>query len=107
MLYPDGKSLVLDVPTGTPIGVDSIFCETVTYDIAPGTTLFFLTDGLVSSPTMDIHDGLNRLSASLSKAHATAGSTPPPLEDLAEAPLKALFQEGRHDDAVLLAARMS
>ena len=75
--------------------------------MAPGTTLFLLTDGLVSSPTMDVSDGIDRLSASLSEAHSAAGSEPLPLEELVDVPMRVLIQERRHDDAVLLAARLS
>ncbi|MEU6195393.1 PP2C family protein-serine/threonine phosphatase [Streptomyces sp. NPDC047061] len=107
VLFPDGESRALDVSTGLPIGVAPSFCETVTCEMAPGTTLFLLTDGLVSSPTMDISEGIDRLSTSASDAQAAAGSQPPPLEDLVDVALEGLLQEHRHDDAVLLAARLS
>nr|WP_168500499.1 PP2C family protein-serine/threonine phosphatase [Streptomyces sp. RLB1-33]QIY76367.1 serine/threonine-protein phosphatase [Streptomyces sp. RLB1-33] len=107
VLHPDGVSYALDIPSGAPIGVAADACETVTFQMVPGTTLFFLTDGLVSSPTMDIGDGIVQLTASLSGAHTTAGSKAPPLEDLIDVPLQALIQEHLHDDAVLLAARLS
>jgi len=107
VLFPDGESYPLDIPTGAPLGIDPYFCETVSYEIAPGTTLFFLTDGMVSSPTMDISSGFELLSTSLSNAQKASGRKLPPLEDLVDVSLEALSQEHRHDDAVLLAARLS
>ncbi|WP_406482484.1 SpoIIE family protein phosphatase [Streptomyces sp. NBC_01615] len=81
--------------------------KTTSYEMTPGTTLFLLTDGLVSSPTMDISEGIERLSTSLSDAQAGLGAQFPPLEALVDVPLNVLIQEHQHDDAVLLAARLS
>ncbi|WP_405968968.1 serine/threonine-protein phosphatase [Streptomyces sp. NBC_00988] len=107
VLFPDGESHFLDVSTGLPIGVAPSLCETVTFEMTPGTTLFLLTDGLVSSPTMDISEGIERLSTTLSDAQTAAGSQLPPLEGLVDVAMNVLVQEHQHDDAVLLAARLS
>ncbi|MFF4795647.1 SpoIIE family protein phosphatase [Streptomyces sp. NPDC001276] len=72
----------------------------------PGETLFFLTDGVIVSPTEGLDPGLARLATSLSEAQTAADPALPSLEDLIDVPLKALG-DLRHDDAVLLAARLS
>ncbi|WP_189867137.1 PP2C family protein-serine/threonine phosphatase [Streptomyces poonensis] len=107
LLEADGTCTVLDVPTGLPIGLAADACETVTYDVHPGTTLFLLTDGLVSAPGEDIWEGFERLTTSLSRAQKAAETASPPLEDLVDVAMNALIQDVRHDDAVLLAARFS
>ncbi|MEU1264529.1 PP2C family protein-serine/threonine phosphatase [Streptomyces albogriseolus] len=106
LLKRDGTGLILDVPTGLPIGLAAEACETVTAQMSPGETLFFLTDGVIVSPTEGLDPGLARLTTSLAKAQAATDPMLPSLEDLIDVPLEALSNL-RHDDAVLLAARFS
>lgn len=106
LLNKDGTGFILDMPTGLPIGLAADACETVTVQMSPGETLFFLTDGVIVSPTEGLDPGLARLTTSLAEAQTTSDPTLPSLEDLIDVPLKALSNL-RHDDAVLLAARFS
>ncbi|WP_093895437.1 PP2C family protein-serine/threonine phosphatase [Streptomyces sp. Ncost-T10-10d] len=106
LLRRDGTGFILDMPTGIPIGLAADACETITVQMNPGDTLFFLTDGVIVSPTEGLDPGLARLATSLSEAQTAADPTLPSLEDLIDVPLKALGNL-RHDDAVLLAARLS
>ncbi|MEU6626085.1 PP2C family protein-serine/threonine phosphatase [Streptomyces litmocidini] len=106
LLNKDGTGFILNMPTGVPIGLAADACETVTVQMSPGETLFFLTDGVLMSPDGDFDLGLVRLAASLAEAQVAFDRTPPPLEELIDVPLAAL-SDFRHDDAVLLAARFS
>ncbi|WP_333771285.1 PP2C family protein-serine/threonine phosphatase [Streptomyces sp. IBSBF 2435] len=106
LLNKDGTGFILGMPTGLPIGKAADACETITVQMSPGQTLFFLTDGVIVSPTRGLDPGLARLTTKLSEAQTAAAPASPPLEDLIDVPLKALGRV-RHDDAVLLAARFS
>ena len=66
----DGRSEVLDLPTGAPIGVGQVAFETATVQVRPGDRLVLCTDGLVEVRGEDIGDGLAALCAS--------AGTPPP-----------------------------
>ncbi|WP_411108664.1 PP2C family protein-serine/threonine phosphatase [Streptomyces sp. c-19] len=106
LLNKDGTGFILNMPTGVPIGLAADARETVTVQMSPGETLFFLTDGVLMSPTEDFDLGLARLAASLAEAPVALDHTPPSLEELIDVRLKAL-SNFRHDEAVLLAARFS
>ncbi|MEU0645951.1 PP2C family protein-serine/threonine phosphatase [Streptomyces umbrinus] len=107
LLEADGTCTVLDVPTGLPIGLAAEACETITYEIQPGTALFLLTDGLVLTPDKDIWKGIERLTASLSRAQKATKTVSLPLEDLVDVAMNAVMHDVQYDDAVLLAARFS
>ncbi|MEV6841362.1 PP2C family protein-serine/threonine phosphatase [Streptomyces sp. NPDC051133] len=106
LLNKDGTGFILDMPTGLPIGLAADACETVTVQMEPGETLFFLTDGVIVSPTEGLDPGLDRLTTSLAEAQTTSAPALPSLEDLIDVPLKGLSNL-RLDDAVRLAARFS
>lgn len=106
LLKKDGSGFVLDMPTGLPIGLAADACETITVQMSPGETLFFLTDGMIVSPTEGLDPGLARLTTILAEAQTASDPTLPSLDDLIDMPFKALGND-RHDDAVLLAARFS
>ncbi|MEU3462225.1 SpoIIE family protein phosphatase [Streptomyces sp. NPDC006733] len=97
----DGRSELLDVPTGAPIGVGGIPFETVTVRVAPGDRLVLCTDGLVEVRGQDIGAGLAALCESA--AHPAAS-----MDDACDTIIRALNPRGgRKDDVALLMARLN
>ena len=78
MLHADGRTEVLRVPEGAPIGVGGVPFTTVELPAPVGATLLLYTDGLVESRSRDVWTGIERLQKQL----GTIGSIgcPPPLE---------------------------
>ncbi|MDF3292064.1 SpoIIE family protein phosphatase [Streptomyces silvisoli] len=103
MLHGDGRTEVLRVPEGAPIGVGGVPFEAVELPAPAGATLLLYTDGLVESRTRDVWSGIERLRERL----AAVGSIvcPPPLEPLCDEVLDILGPGDRDDDIALLAAR--
>ncbi|NGO11130.1 SpoIIE family protein phosphatase, partial [Streptomyces sp. HC44] len=103
----DGRSDLLDLPTGAPIGVGGVPFETVRVRVAPGDRLVMCTDGLVEVRGEDIGVGLAALCESA--AHPAAS-----MDDACDAIIRALavtFSKAgrgdRKDDVALLMARLS
>ncbi|MDQ8705637.1 SpoIIE family protein phosphatase [Streptomyces sp. LHD-70] len=103
----DGRSDLLDLPTGAPIGVGGVPFETVRIPVAPGDRLVMCTDGLVEVRGEDIAVGLATLCESA--AHPAAS-----MDDACDTIIRALavtFTEagrgGRKDDVALLMARLN
>jgi serine phosphatase RsbU (regulator of sigma subunit)/anti-sigma regulatory factor (Ser/Thr protein kinase) len=97
----DGRSELLDVPTGAPIGVGGIPFETVTVPVAQGDRLVLCTDGLVEVRGQDIGAGLAALCESA--AHPAAS-----MDDACDTIIRALNPRGgRKDDVALLMARLN
>lgn len=103
----DGRSELLDLPTGAPIGVGGVPFEAVRVRVEPGDRLVMCTDGLVEVRGEDIGVGLATLSESA--AHPAAS-----MDDACDAIIRALaatFSEagrgGRKDDVALLMARLN
>jgi serine phosphatase RsbU (regulator of sigma subunit) len=61
----DGRSELLDLPTGAPIGVGGVPFEAVRVSVEPGDRLVMCTDGLVEVRGEDIGVGLATLCESL------------------------------------------
>ncbi|WP_199830916.1 SpoIIE family protein phosphatase [Streptomyces sp. NBRC 110028] len=96
----DGRSALLDLPTGAPIGVGGVPFETATVRVAPGDRLILCTDGLVEVRGQDIGAGLAALCESA--AHPAAS-----MDDACDTVIRALGQRGgRKDDVALLMARL-
>lgn len=94
----DGRSTLLDLPTGAPIGVGGVPFETATVRVAPGDRLILCTDGLVEVRGQDIGAGLAALCESA--AHPAAS-----MDDACDTVIRALNQRGgRKDDVALLMA---
>ncbi|MFD8302768.1 SpoIIE family protein phosphatase [Streptomyces sp. NPDC059690] len=103
----DGRSELLDLPTGAPIGVGGVPFEAVHVRVEPGDRIVMCTDGLVEVRGEDIGVGLAALSESA--AHPAAS-----MDDACDAIIRALaatFSEagrgGRKDDVALLMARLN
>ncbi|MFD7668806.1 SpoIIE family protein phosphatase [Streptomyces sp. NPDC059788] len=97
----DGRSELLDLPTGAPIGVGGVPFEAVTVRVAAGDRLVLCTDGLVEVRGEDIGVGLAALAESA--AHPAAS-----MDDACDAIIRALnVRGGRKDDVALLMARLN
>jgi len=97
----DGRSELLDLPTGAPIGVGGVPFEAVCVRVAPGDRLVMCTDGLVEVRGEDIGVGLATLCESA--AHPAAS-----MDDACDTIIRALnTRGGRKDDVALLMARLN
>ncbi|MES5818919.1 SpoIIE family protein phosphatase [Streptomyces sp. RG80] len=97
----DGRSELLDLPTGAPIGVGGVAFESVRVRVQPGDRLVMCTDGLVEVRGEDIGVGLATLCESA--AHPAAS-----MDDACDTIIRALnTRGGRKDDVALLMARLN
>ncbi|WP_037861119.1 ATP-binding SpoIIE family protein phosphatase [Streptomyces sp. NRRL S-340] len=97
----DGRSELLELPTGAPIGVGGVPFEAVRVRVEPGDRLVMCTDGLVEVRGEDIGSGLATLCASA--AHPAAS-----MDDACDTIVRALNPRGgRKDDVALLMARLN
>jgi serine phosphatase RsbU (regulator of sigma subunit) len=97
----DGRSRLLDLPTGAPIGVGGVPFEAVRVRVEPGDRLVMCTDGLVEMRGEDIGVGLATLCESA--AHPAAS-----MDDACDTVIRALnTRGGRKDDVALLMARLN
>ncbi|MFJ3443777.1 SpoIIE family protein phosphatase [Streptomyces sp. NPDC086081] len=97
----DGRSELLDLPTGAPIGVGGVPFEAVRVRVEPGDRLVMCTDGLVEVRGEDIGVGLATLCASA--AHPAAS-----MDDACDTIIRSLnTRGGRKDDVALLMARLN
>nr|WP_051862328.1 SpoIIE family protein phosphatase [Streptomyces ochraceiscleroticus] len=102
----DGRSELLDLPTGAPIGVGGVPFDAVTVPVAPGDRLVLCTDGLVEVRGEDIGVGLAALAESA--AHPAAS-----MDEACDTIIRSLAatlnkgRGGRKDDVALLMARLN
>ncbi|WP_328345510.1 SpoIIE family protein phosphatase [Streptomyces violaceus] len=97
----DGRSELLDLPTGAPVGVGGVPFEAERVRVEPGDRLVMCTDGLVEVRGEDIGVGLATLCESA--AHPAAS-----MDDACDTIIRALNTcGGRKDDVALLMARLN
>ncbi|WP_128434219.1 ATP-binding SpoIIE family protein phosphatase [Streptomyces cyaneus] len=97
----DGRSELLDLPTGAPIGVGGVPFEAVRVRVEPGDRIVMCTDGLVEVRGEDIGVGLATLCESA--AHPAAS-----MDSACDTIIRALnTRGGRKDDVALLMARLN
>ncbi|MFD9005632.1 SpoIIE family protein phosphatase [Streptomyces sp. NPDC059582] len=101
LVRADGRSELLELPTGAPIGVGGVPFEAVRVRVEPGDRLVMCTDGLVEMRGEDIGVGLATLCESA--AHPAAS-----MDDACDTIIRALnTRGGRKDDVALLMARLN
>lgn len=94
----DGSPELLDLPTGTPLGVGGVPFESTGVTLAPGDRLVLYTDGLVETRDDPIDERLEVL--------LTLLATPDPSgEETCDRLLRELRGADAHDDVALLIAR--
>lgn len=93
-----GQPRLLDLPTGTPLGVGGVPFETTTVAFAPGDQLILYTDGLVETRHEPLDERLDTLLTLLDAPHS-------PLEASCNRLLENLRHPYDHDDVALLIAR--
>lgn len=95
----DGKLQLLDLPTGTPLGVGDGAFHTSVLSLSLGDQLVLYTDGLVEKRDYPIDACLDSLLALLDDPHRS-------LDETCEVLLHALRDPGGHDDVALLIVRV-
>ncbi|SDJ24870.1 PAS domain S-box-containing protein [Nonomuraea maritima] len=61
LVDPSGEARLVDLPSGTPVGLGFGAYQAVELDLAPGSTLALYTDGLIETRERDLDAGMERL----------------------------------------------
>ncbi|TKA11522.1 ATP-binding SpoIIE family protein phosphatase [Actinacidiphila oryziradicis] len=93
----DGRSELLQIPKGAPIGVGGVPFETVEIPVPDGSWLVLCTDGLVEVRGQGIDAGLAALCSNVIEPQQTP-------EDVCEQILSRVHYDDRGDDVALLVA---
>jgi len=93
----DGRSELLQIPKGAPIGVGGVPFETVEIPAPDGSWLVLCTDGLVEVRGQGIDAGLAALCSNVIEPQQTP-------EDVCEQILSRVHSDDRRDDVALLVA---
>ncbi|MFI9272154.1 SpoIIE family protein phosphatase [Kitasatospora sp. NPDC052896] len=99
LVRPGSFPVLLDLPTGAPLGVGGVPFEATVLDLEVGDQLVLYTDGLVETRDQPIDDRLDALLSLLVDTHL-------PLEVTCDRLLAALRLPNGHDDIALLIARV-
>ncbi|RKT19450.1 PAS domain S-box-containing protein [Streptomyces sp. 1114.5] len=99
-LRPTGPPELLDLPTGTPLGIGDTAFRTTELDLRTGDRLLLYTDGLVETRDQPIDARLDHLLALLT-------GPPLPLEATADRLLTDLRHRDDEDDVALLIAEVA
>ncbi|MGX1128279.1 PAS domain S-box-containing protein [Streptomyces glaucescens] len=95
---PGRDPVLLDLPTGAPLGVGGVTFETTMTELGAGDLLILYTDGLVETRQHPIDERLNALLSFLDEPER-------PLEETCDLLLYGLRHPDDHDDVALLVAR--
>ncbi|MGP4000946.1 SpoIIE family protein phosphatase [Streptomyces sp. 8N706] len=107
LVEPGESALMLEVPTGMPLGVGGEPFEEIEVDLPDGGVLALYTDGLVESRDHPLDEGLQDFRTALTQPPlASAEGAPDPLEDLCDQVLDTLDTHHGEDDIALLMARV-
>ncbi|MFJ6211994.1 SpoIIE family protein phosphatase [Streptomyces sp. NPDC092296] len=98
LVHPDGRSELLQIPEGAPIGVGGVPFIAQEIAVEDGSMLVLCTDGLVEVRGGDIGDGLAALCGNLIDPRRTP-------EEACDTVLARLHSDDRKDDVALLVAR--
>lgn len=98
LLRLDGKRELLDLPTGTPLGVGNGDFHTSVLTLGRGDQLVLYTDGLVEKRGLPIDTCMDDLVTLLDDPHRS-------LDETCEVLLHSLRDPGGHDDVALLVVR--
>ncbi|MEV5084071.1 PP2C family protein-serine/threonine phosphatase, partial [Streptomyces sp. NPDC056159] len=96
---PDGTAHLLQMPAGTPLGIDDIDFATTEFTLAQGSILVLYTDGLIETRGRDLDQRLDHLTRLLTGHH-------PDLAELRDALITHLVPGPTDDDIALLIARI-
>ena len=91
----DGRTDVLDLPPGLPLGLGGEAFQPTQLSLPPGATLALYTDGLVESRSRPLDDGMAALAGALSGA--LAPDRPAALDTACAAVTSQLMQHGEDD----------
>ncbi|MEU9040594.1 MULTISPECIES: SpoIIE family protein phosphatase [unclassified Kitasatospora] len=97
--HPGRRPVLLDLPTGAPLGVGGIAFHDTPIDLRTGDELVFYTDGLVETRDHDIDVRLTALTDLLGRPRSSP-------EETCDLLLGALHHQGGNDDIALLVARV-
>ncbi|MFD8078874.1 SpoIIE family protein phosphatase [Streptomyces sp. NPDC059718] len=97
LVHGDGSPELLDLPTGTPLGVGGVPFESTSITLAPGDRLVLYTDGLVETRDDPIDERLALLLTLLGTPDAS-------VEETCDRLLRELRGADDHDDVALLIA---
>ncbi|WP_375781937.1 SpoIIE family protein phosphatase [Streptomyces zingiberis] len=99
LVEPGEPALMMEVPTGMPLGVGGEPFEEVEVELPDGALLALYTDGLVESRDHPLDEGLSAFRAALADQSRA-------LEDIADHVLGTLHTRHGEDDTALLMARV-
>ncbi|MEU6081506.1 SpoIIE family protein phosphatase [Streptomyces sp. NPDC047108] len=108
LVEPGESALMLEVPTGMPLGVGGEPFEEIEVELPDGALLALYTDGLVESRDHPLDEGLQAFRNALTDRPPvpTAEDAGSPLEDLCDRVLASLDTRHGEDDIALLMARV-
>ncbi|MHA6762702.1 SpoIIE family protein phosphatase [Streptacidiphilus sp. PAMC 29251] len=99
LIVPGEPAQVLDLPSGTPLGVGGVPFASVELTVVEGSLLVLYTDGLVESRTEDIDVGIKRLCTLLEQPFDS-------VEQACDRVVSTLERGQEPDDVALLLARL-
>ncbi|AQS68511.1 sodium/proline symporter PutP [Streptomyces pactum] len=98
VVRPDGRTDLLDLPAGPPLGLGYLPFESVELELPEGSLIALCTDGLVERRDRDIDVGLSLLGTALARGGQT-------LEEAGRSAVDTLLAAPPPDDSALLLAR--